>query len=446
MKNAFPDSFVWGTASSSFQSEGGLTLGDRGPSIWDFVEERLPRGDLLINGPDFLNHLDEDIALLKKLGVRAFRMSLSWTRILPDGVGRVSSFGVSLYKMIFEKLLAANIEPWVTVFHWDYPLALENEGGWSNPNSPKWFASYCSVVGASFSPLIKHYIVMNEPQSFVELGYFTGEKAPFKKLDRASVLLMAHNVMVGAALGEKALRSSSASKIYVGIAETYSSPYPENEDDVDDNKAASLATEDFSGNLFCLPWWADPSYLGTYPKNWVEGFAIPFPYDGKECHGDYDFFGLNLYNGYPVKSSQNGFALGNKEGIARNSLGWSITPKAISFAAEYCAKRYKKPVYITENGLTLDDVNDHGIILDKARFSFIDDYLSELNKAILKGADVRGYFYWSFLDNLEWELGYKPRFGLVYTDYAHGAKRIAKESFAHYAKIIATNGASIDKE
>ena len=443
MGTLFPKDFLWGTETSSFQSEGGLTLGDRGPSIWDFSESHLPKGDFLKNGPDSLNHIDEDIALLKELGVKAFRMSLSWTRILPDGAGKISTFGIDLYKTIFHKLLNAGIEPWVTIFHWDYPLALEKEGGWSNPDSPKWFANYCEVVGRAFSGLISHYILMNEPQCFVELGYFTGEKAPFKKLSRLEVLNIGHNALKGAALGAKALRAVSSIPLSLGMAETYSSPYPEDENDLHDIEAAELATEAFTNRLFCLPWWGDASYLGVYPDNWVKGFDVGFKGNALECLGDYDFFGLNLYNGFPVKSSQNGFALVDKAGIERNSLGWGITPKAISFAASYCASRYGKPVYITENGVTLFDKVEDGKVKDSRRSKFLDDYLLELSKAIKKGADVRGYFYWSFLDNLEWEQGYAPRFGLIYTDYQNGAKRIKKDSFAHYSSIISSSGETL---
>jgi beta-glucosidase len=435
MGKPFPKSFIWGTATSSFQVEGNLHLGDRGPSIWDDCENKLQDHSHLLPGADGLNHIDEDIALLKELGVTAYRMSLSWTRIIPTGDGKPSSFGINLYREIFAKLLSNGITPYVTIFHWDYPKALEERGGWLNPDSVKWFVHYCEVVGEAFDGLISHYFIMNEPECFVELGYFTGEKAPYKKLPRRDVLIIAHNAMKAAAIASRRLREVSHLPLKLGLALTYSAPYPADFSSYADKEAAYKATMAFTNRLFCLPYFADPSYLGEYPQNWMDGFDCRLSLDGEECLGDYDFFGLNIYNGGPVKASSDGFEFvkGPKE---RNSLGWGITPEAIRYAANFCYSRYHKPIFISENGVCLKDEVIDKQVHDANRSSFIDSYLLSLQKGMDEGADVRGYFYWSFLDNLEWENGYFPRFGLVYTDYAHKAKRIKKDSFYHYQKII----------
>lgn len=439
MSKSFPKGFVWGTASASFQVEGGLTLGDRGPSIWDSCESHLLDHSSLLPGVDALNHIDEDIALLKELGVKAYRMSLSWSRIIPDGIGKPSKFGIELYRSILQKLISAGITPYVTIFHWDYPLALEEQGGWLNPKSPEWFAYYCRVVGEAFDGLVSHYFLLNEPECFVELGYFSGEKAPYKKLPRRDVLLIAHNAMKGAALGSKILREVSSIPLRLGLALTYEAPYPADYSSPADHKAAEKATMDFINRLFCLPYFADPSYLGEYPKNWVDGFNCHLPLDAKECQGDYDFFGLNLYVGYPVKAQGDGYIRVKQEPKERNSLGWGVSPEALRYATSFCYNRYKLPLFISENGICLEDKLVDGSVHDPRRCSFIDSYLSALSDSINDGTDVRGYFYWSFMDNLEWDQGYYPRFGLIYTDYMNNSKRIKKDSFAHYREIVLGN-------
>jgi beta-glucosidase len=422
--------FIYGVASSAFQSEGGLHLGDRGASIWDDCEPHILDHSLLDEGPNSLEHIDEDIALLVKLGVKAYRFSLSWPRILPEGKGKVSDFGLNLYKTFIKKLVGVGIEPWVTLFHWDYPTSLEEQGGWLNPDSPKWMEEYAKVVAKAFKGLVKHYIIINEPQCYVELGYHVGVKAPWKKLQPKEFLLIGHNLLKGAALGAKAIKEVDP-HVLIGLAETYAPYFP--------SKKTLMATDqarkknfEFDNSLFCLSWWCDASYLGSYPQNYLKGFGAGEDLNPQECYYPYDFFGLNIYNGKAV--DEKGQIV--KYQGQRTSMDWPIVPECLYYGVKWVVERYKVPVYITENGAAFNDKVEDGKVHDLDRQAFIKSYLEQLKLLKEDNYDVRGFFYWSFLDNLEWENGYSPRFGLVYIDYKNGSKRIIKDSFNLYKKII----------
>jgi beta-glucosidase len=446
MSKDFGKDFAWGVASSSLQSEGSLNADGRSPSIWDSTFLACHS-----NGDDSLRHIDEDVALLKELGVNSYRFSLSWSRLIPDGIGPVNEKAKEMYIAFVKKLLAAGIEPYVTLFHWDYPQVLENKGGWLSEESPYWLAYYAREVAEMFDGLVDHYFTINEPQCFIEQGYRTGQKAPFKKLTRLETLKIAHHVLLGNGLALRALRTNSSAKVYVGMANTYAPSFPRDFDDPFDIEAAREANFAFRDDLFCLPYWADPAFLGHYPADWLRGFNEPSfkPSDSdmEIIKGDWDFFALNIYGGIPVKNDNGKPVRVIDHCVEKNSLGWEIHPDGIYWGARYAYERYGLPIIISENGVSLNDkLTGDFRVHDLRRSHFLITYLTALHAAQEDDIPIKGYFHWSFLDNFEWELGYKPRFGLVYVDYPHEADRIKKDSFDFYKEIIDTNGENLLKE
>lgn len=441
------NNFLWGVNSSSFQCENDLHLGDRGPSIWDDCTSVYPglKGVDIEKGPRYIQHIDEDIKLLKELGVKCYRLSLSWTRIIPDGIGRVSEFGVKLYQDWIKKLIDNGITPYVNLFHWDYPLALEKLGGWKNPDSPKWYAYYASVVGKMFDGLVKDYIVYNEPQCFTELAYNLGIKAPFEHLQRDQILDIIHNSLVAGALACKELRKASSIKLNIGVAETFNPAFPDDENNPEDVKLAMEYNDKFHEDYyFVLDWFADPAYLGTYPEDYLR--VNKFKRDPKECYADFDFIGLNIYTGKRIKAVDGKPVVIHRDGVYRNQMGWECEPECMYWGIKYAHEKYHKPIIVTESGTSCDDKLIDGKVHDQDRITYINDYLSEVLRAKEDGCDVRGYFVWSFTDNFEWELGYKIRIGLVYIDYEDNAKRYKKDSYYFYQDVIKNNASNLAKK
>jgi beta-glucosidase len=440
---AFPQDFIFGSATSALQIEGAFHEDGRGESVWDEFALKQGKGD------ESYHHLDEDVALLKELGVKAYRFSISWTRLFPEGTGTLNEKGCAYYLQLVHALRKAGIEPYVTLFHWDYPLALEKQGGWLNPHAPEWFEAYARAVGKLFDGLVFHYFTINEPQCFVELGYSNGEMAPWKKLDRESVLKIAQSVLVGNGLACRALRAASSSPIEVAMAHTYAPAFPKDPENPSDVEAARQANFIPMGEegLYGVSYWCDPIFLGHYNEDYLRNFHcgyIPPSSDLSLIQAPFDSFGINIYFGYPVSMKQGKpIRLEIKSG-PKNSLDWDITPAALYWGPKFLYERYGKPIFITENGTTLTDRLDHGVVHDPIRIRYIHDYLSALSKAISDGTKVKGYFYWSLLDNLEWANGFVPRFGLVYSDYATES-RYRKDSFYYYKTLIATHNLPILK-
>lgn len=448
MKSA--QKFYWGVATSAFQVEGALKEGGRGPSVWDGpFYGKIAHGDTGENACDFYHLYPHDIALLQNSGIDSFRLSISWTRLFPDGAGPMSEEGKNYYLSLVKSLLKAGITPWVTLFHWDYPEALEKQGGWLNPQSPYWFERYAAAVAELFDGLVDHYFTINEPQCFIGHGYYEGIKAPFEKRPLKDVFLMAHHVLMASGLAEKALRQHSKGIIYVGAANTYSPAYPDNPDDPRDVEAARADNWVCKKSFFSVSFWADPQYLGTYPADWAAlQKEVGFTYDPKDLeviHGHWDFFGINIYSGYRIKAALHGGEYVPCPDARLNSLRWEIHPKALYWGPKFLYERYHLPIIVSENGASFDDHLEQGQIHDPKRAGYIDEYVAMLQKAIADGIDIRGYFYWSFLDNFEWSEGYEPRFGLVYVDYAT-QKRYLKDSFYEYCRIAKSGGLCLAKE
>jgi beta-glucosidase len=444
-EKTFGKDFVWGAATSALQTEGSLNADGRGESVWDQVYLKDGPGD------ESYKKIDEDIALLKELGVKAYRFSLSWTRLFPEGTGSLNRKGADFYLHLVKDLLADGIEPYVTLFHWDYPLALELKGGWLNKDSPLWFEEYARGVGRLFNGLVKNYLTINEPQCFLGMGHYEGSVPPYHQYRDKDLAKVIHNVLLGSGLAVRALRAASSLDLKIMMANTYLPSFPANPANPDDIEAARLAylSPKFNHALFSVSLFADPAFLGRYDRRWLSHLNIDIPYsesDMKIIQADYDYFGINIYSGYKVVSKKGQPALVPTPDAPHNYLNWEIHPEALYYGPKYLFERYRKPIFITENGSCCGDKIEEGLVHDLNRMEYLRDYLRMLGKVIKEGTPVAGYFYWSLLDNFEWNNGYRPRFGLVFVDYEKGARRLPKDSFFYFKKVIASDGGEILKD
>ncbi|HHU93088.1 MAG TPA: beta-glucosidase [Halanaerobiaceae bacterium] len=448
----FPENFVWGAAAASYQIEGAAYEDGKGLSVWDiFTRQKgaIENGD---NGDIACNHYHrykEDVQLMKELGLQAYRLSLSWPRILANGTGKVNQKGLDFYDKLIDELLENGIEPYITLFHWDYPYELYKKGGWLNPDSPDWFAEYTEVVVQKLSDRVKNWITINEPQVFVNLGHKDGVHAPGLKLGMEDLLQISHNVLLAHGKGARVIRETSVQDCRIGLAPSDSPVFPatKSEENIQAARRASFSVED--KGLWAINWWMDPVILGRYPEEGLKIFEEYLPEiktdDFKIISEPIDFFGVNIYQGVCVKLDDKGQAVPaeRKVGYARNAYYWPITPEALYWGPRFYYERYKKPVIITENGMSnVDWVAVDGKVHDPQRIDFTNRYLRELQKAGEDGVDIQGYFHWSLMDNFEWAQGYLERFGLIYVDFETG-ERIIKDSAYWYKKVIETKGEAL---
>jgi beta-glucosidase len=393
----------------------------------------------------------DDIAIMKELGLKAYRLSFSWPRILPAGTGGVNERGLAFYDNLIDGLLAAGITPYVTLFHWDYPYELYCRGGWLNPASPGWFAQYTEVVATHFGDRVKHWITLNEPQCFIGLGHRDGVQAPGLKLAWMDVLRAMHHSLIAHGRSVQVLRERCKITPVIGWAPLGVIAYPASDDraDVEAARRRSAAAE--SKTIWSNTLFSDPVCLGTYPESALRAWGRDFPRftqaEMEQIHQRIDFYGLNIYRGTPVKSDGNGGAVdvAMPPGAPINAYHWAVEPPSLYWGPRFIYERYKLPIYITENGMScLDWVALDGGVHDPQRIDFTRRYLRELRRAIDDGVDVQGYFHWSLMDNFEWADGYRQRFGLVHVDY-QTQQRTIKDSGYWYAKNIASNGADLDE-
>jgi beta-glucosidase len=451
----FPSDFVWGAATASYQVEGAAAEDGKGPSVWDVFCQRKGAifdgntGDVAC---DHYHRFKEDVALLKSLGVKSYRFSVSWPRVLPNGVGASNQKGLDFYSRVLDELGKHGIEPLCTVFHWDYPQALYKKGGWLNRDSAEWFAEYTSLLADKFSDRIKVWATQNEPQCFIGLGLLDGVHAPGDKLKFADYLLAAHNAMRAHAKAVQVLRARAkdgkGTKVGYVLSAQVTQPATENPDDVEAARAAMFAVAGRSE--WNNTWWMDPVLFGKYPEDGVAvaGKDMPKfkPSDLDEMKQPLDYLGINIYKADSYKRGADGKPeqVPVPAGYPRAGSDWQpITPACMYWGPRYFHDRYKLPMTITENGLaTRDQVFLDGKVHDPQRIDFMHRYLLELARAIKEGVPVTGYYAWSLLDNFEWADGYKQRFGLVYVDY-QSQKRLPKDSFDWYKKVIASGGRSL---
>lgn len=445
----FPKGFVWGAATAAYQIEGAATADGKGLSIWDqFCREpgAVVSGD---SGAVACNHYQlfrEDVALLKEIGCQAYRLSLSWPRIIPEGRGAVNLKGLDFYDRLVDELLQQGITPYITLYHWDYPAALHRQGGWLNPDSPEWFARYTQIVVERLSDRVTNWFTFNENKIFILNGYLTGEHAPGVISSLADVLQIHHQVLLAHGKAVQAIRQSAKQKCQVGMASAVAPKLPATLSQADVEAARKANFVPYSPDPWVESIWSDPAYLGGYPKEMYQLMEAYLP----EIHPDdlkiiaqpLDFHGLNIYFGERVRAGRDGqpekLPLG--PGHPRTAFNWPVLPETLYWGVKFFYERYHKPIYISENGLSNPDwVALDGKIHDPQRIDFTRRYLRELQKAIDDGAEVKGYFHWSLLDNFEWAEGYRQRFGLVYVDFSTG-ERIIKDSGYWYRQVIESNG------
>lgn len=445
----FREDFVWGGATASYQIEGAAYEDGRGLSVWDMFckqEGRIIDGS---NGDVACDHYhlyQQDVDIMKEIGFKAYRFSVSWPRVIPEGFGEVNQKGIDFYDRLIDSLLEAGIEPYVTLYHWDLPYSLFRRGGWLNPDSPKWFAEYASVLAKHLGDRIKNIMTFNEPQCFIGLSYHDTEHAPGIRFPIWDTLLMAHNVLLSHGLAVQALRAAIPDA-KIGWAPTCSAHYPKTESEEDVNAAREAFFDIPSDRCFwSVTLWNDPVFLGQYPKKIYDLYGQYMPKIGQDdmkiISQPLDFLGINIYNGHEIEADGNGGykKVDRKPGFPFTAAKWPVTPKALYWGPKFLAERYNKPIYITENGISCHDVVSlDGKVHDPNRIDFMHRYLLELRRAAEDGVDIRGYFYWCVTDNFEWAKGYTERFGLVYCDF-ETQERILKDSAYWYRETILANG------
>lgn len=449
---SFPPNFTWGAAAAAYQIEGAWDADGKGPSVWDMLAEQ--KGKIWGNhtGQDACDHYRRykgDVGLMKLLELQAYRFSVSWPRVMPEGTGRVNEAGIGFYDRLVDELLAAGIQPWVTLFHWDYPRELFLKGGWLNPDSPHWFADYTRVLVDRLSDRVSHWITLNEPQCFIGMGHLTGEHAPGLKLGMAEVLLAGHNALKAHGLGVQVIRSYAQSRPVIGWAPVGCMSHPASNSPADTAASLSAMQQVYGDNLWNNTWWGDPPVLGHYPEAGLRAYgkAVPKmrPGDMETICQPLDFYGCNIYSSSAMRAGADGRPeqVTPPTGHAHTHFLWAVEPEAMYWGPKFLAERYKLPVVITENGLSLSDwVDLDGRVHDATRIDFLKRYLRQLDRAIHDGVDVRGYFHWSIMDNFEWAEGYKHRFGLIHVDY-DTQRRTLKESAHWFRELIRSGGAAL---
>lgn len=445
----FREGFVWGAGSSSYQIEGAHAQDGRGPSIWDTLCRRpgaVHNGETGDIACDHYNRSAEDVDVMSRIGLSAYRFSIAWPRVLPLGIGKVNEAGLAFYDRLVDELLRAGITPWVTLYHWDLPQALFDRGGWLSPEIPAWFAEYTRVVVDRLSDRVQHWITINEPQIFVGLGYREGKHAPGLKLSLREQLAAAHNVLLAHGRGAQVIRERARKPALIGWAPVGRVDYPviESRDQIDAARASTFGITE--AGFWNNTWFGDPVCLGRYPEDGLKLYGTDVPRiakgDMETIHQKLDFYGVNIYSGAPVRMNSSGKTenVAWSPGVASTTMRWPVAPKALYWGPRFLHERYGLPIVITENGMANADwVSSDGCVHDPQRIDYTRSYLLELARASADGVPVDGYFHWAIMDNFEWAEGYKERFGLVHVDFAT-QKRTMKDSAYWYAEVIRTNG------
>ena len=441
----FPKDFVWGAACASYQYEGAWQADGKGPNIWDdftHVPGNIKNGDTGDVACDGYRRVSEDVALMKDCRIRAFRFSISWARIIPDGDGAVNEAGWRFYDELVDALLAAGIEPMITLYHWDLPSALQDKGGWLNRDIIAAFGRYAELVAEHFRERVRTYMTINEPQCIAVLGYSNGTHAPGWKLPEEKVLRVYHMLALAHSEGQRRIKKAAGAETRVGVVTCGRLCYPET-DTPENREAAYRATFDLSSDwLFSTNIFLDLLLLGGYDKTAHETVRRYEAGISPEDIGQFerpDFLGINSYQGEPA--APDGTLSAIPAGFPMTAMKWKVTPQVLYFGPQQLYRRYKLPMMITENGLSCNDrIYRDGAVHDIERIDFLHGYLRELHRGIEEGLPIEGYLHWSFLDNFEWAEGYRERFGLIYVDYAT-CRRTPKDSAGWYAQVIDTNGA-----
>ena len=441
----FPKGFLWGSATASYQVEGAVKEDGRGPSIWDTFSHTAGKVKNNANGDvadDHYHRYKEDVQLMKSLGVKTYRFSIAWPRVFPNGEGAPNPKGLDFYNRLVDELLANEIQPFATLYHWDLPQALQDRGGgWESRDTSKAFGEYSGYVAERLSDRVKHFFTINEFGAFVELGYRQGVHAPGVKLPPGRFNQTRHHCVLGHGLAVQAIRAKAKPDTKVGLAEnlTICAPVLETTPHIE---AATRATRELNAQYMTVI--QEGKYTDAYLANAGADAPKFTPEDLKIISSPLDFVGINVYTPLYVRAdgSQLGFAVvPHPQTFPHMSSTWLfIGPEALYWGPRHVAKIWNaKEIYITENGASSSDIPaKDGIVYDTDRVMYLRNYLTQLQRATADGIPVRGYFLWSLMDNFEWADGYTNRFGLHYVDY-DTQKRTPKLSAAFYREVIARN-------
>lgn len=450
-RSAFGPDFIWGTATAAYQIEGAVDRDGRGPSIWDTfckTKGKIKTGEHADVACEFYDRYESDLLLHKTLGFDAFRFSISWSRILPDGLGpkhggRINEAGLAFYDRLINHCLALGITPWITLYHWDLPQALENRGGWTNRRIVDWFAEYTDVCTRAFGHKVGHWLILNEPLASSVLGYFTGQHAPGRRSFR-NLLPVIHHTALAQAEGGRVVRQNVP---HAQIGTTFScspvDPFTGSAKDA----AAAARVDALLNRLFI-----EPALGMGYP-----GETLPFltdiakkvaqPGDMERLAFDFDFIGLQHYFRAVVEQSYFMPYLWAKDvsplrrGVQTiTEMGWEVYPESMyRIIRQFSQYAGNRRIFITESGAAFFDTVQNGRVDDTARTEYHQYYLQNVLRARQEGLPVAGYFAWTFLDNFEWSEGYRPRFGLVHVDF-RTQQRIVKASGRWFQHLLTTTG------
>jgi beta-glucosidase len=435
LAHVLPPDFIWGVSTSSYQIEGATQVDGRGPSIWDLdckIPGHIAHGDTGDVACDHYHRYAEDIALMRQLGIQAYRFSVAWPRVLPQGSGAPNAAGLDFYDRLIDGLLAAGIQPWLCLYHYDLPQALQDRGGWLTRDMAGWFADYATLIGRRYGDRVKHFATFNEPSVFSLFGYGFAWHPP-RLTDRAALHQAIHHVNLAHGAGVDALRMTAPGAA-IGAIHNMQPSRPIGASAAD--AAAARLLDAYWNRAF-----PEPQLLGRYPEELVRLMEpVIKPGDFDRIRRPVDWFGLNHYSPIFARADATaplGFAWADAPPDAhRSPIGWQEDPAAFRDILIDVHRRYGLPIYVTENGAGANETPDeNGAVNDRERIDFLRSYGHALREAVAAGADVRGYFVWSLLDNFEWGAGYANRFGLVYVDYAT-QRRIPKASAQWYARMI----------
>jgi beta-glucosidase len=441
---SFPQGFLWGSATASYQVEGAVNEDGRGPSIWDtfsHTEGKTNNGDTGDVADDHYHRYKEDVQLMKALGLKTYRFSVAWPRVFPQGAGAPNPKGLDFYNRLVDELLANNIQPYCTLFHWDLPQALEDKGGWQSRFTSEAFATYAGYVAEHLSDRVSHFMTLNEMRSFVDIGYKDGRHAPGLKLPPAGVNQVRHHAVLAHGLGVQAIRANAKAGTKVGLAENATATVPVIETPEHIEAAKKAMREANAGYLTAV-------MEGRYTDAYLARAGADAPkftdVDMKAIGSPVDFVGLNVYTPSYVRADESaaGFAFVPPPASYPHMMSnWlHVGPEALYWGPKLAAQIWNiKEIYITENGASSADVlTPDGHVYDSDRVMYLRNYLTQLHRAVSEGVPVRGYFCWSLMDNYEWADGYAYRFGLHYVDFAT-QKRTPKLSAHFYREVIASN-------
>lgn len=446
----FPEGFLWGAATAAHQIEGSPMADGAGPSIWTrfaHTPGMTLNGDTGDVACDHYRRWKDDVKLMRELGLQAYRFSVSWSRILPEGTGRVNQAGLDFYSRLVDELLANGIEPLLTLYHWDMPAALDDRGGWLNRDCADWFAEYGQVMYRALDGRVKKWVTLNEPWVITDGGYLHGALAPGHR-SRFEAPIASHNLMRAHGAAVQAYRAEGKHEIglVVNIEPKYAAT-----DSAEDAAAVERA------HAYMNEQYLDPALLGSYPPELREIFGEAWPEwpqaDFELIQQKLDFIGVNYYTRSVTKAAES-YPLNT--GVVRQPLGtytetgWEVFPQGLTDTLTWVKQRYGDiPMYITENGAAFfdppvaePDASGERRVRDPLRMDYLQKHIGAIHDAIQAGCDIRGYMVWSLLDNLEWSLGYSKRFGVVHVNYGT-QERTPKDSARWYSKVIASNGAHL---